>query len=69
MMYTAKLGPERWSKKEIIVEISPNIPGTSRKEDQVDTILQGLALELINQKYPRDQWIHAYTAESAIDAI
>ena len=38
-------------------------------EDQVNAILQVLALELINQRYPHDQWIQAYTHGSAIDAI
>ena len=43
-------------------------PRYIQERGPIDTNIQGLALELINQRYPYDHWI-PYTAESAIDAI
>jgi ribonuclease HI len=56
-------------KEEPILEIRQSITGIARKEDQVQTVQQVITLELVDREYPHENWIHAYTDGSAVDAI
>jgi len=45
------------------------VPGITAGEEQIDTVRKALAMAMIDEKYPEEAWIQAYTDGSATDAV
>ena len=63
---TCELPP--WNRS-YLPTICTSIPGIGKKGQQSDLQRKQLALNYIHSKYPEDQWTHAYTDGSAVEAV
>ena len=64
-----KLAPDRWQHTELEAEIRTQIPGVLGKDSKISAVQRALTLEYVDQEYPKDTWILAYTDGSAADAV
>ena len=52
-----------------LLDIRTSVPGIIRGEEQTGTMRKALALAMIDEKYPEEAWIQAYTDGSATNAV
>ena len=64
-----KLAPDRCQHTELEAEIRTQIPGVLGKDSQIPAVQRALTLEYLNQEYPKDTWILAYTDGSVAVAV
>jgi len=51
------------------LDIKTDVPGITTGEEQIDTMKKAYAMAMIDEKYPEEAWIQAYTDGSATKAI
>ena len=61
--------PQPWKKDHTKLKISTTVPGVLQGETQDESAKRALTEALIDDLYPREAWIHAYTDGSARDAV
>jgi len=60
--------PAPWDKKPTNFTISSSVPYLLKKEEQSNEIKKALTLAMLEEKYPADAWIRAFTDGSATNA-
>ena len=56
-------------ERSCLPKICTSIPGIRRKGQQSDLQRKHLALDYIHSNFPENQWTHAYTDGSAVEAV
>ena len=61
--------PPNWSEKSNNLKICSTVPNLKAKDNTSKEVQKSLTMEMIEEKYPKDAWVHIYTDGSATDAI
>ena len=57
-----------WQDKDGKVRVNMTVPGITKKDEQNDIVKKTLTQAMLEESYPKETWVHAYTDGSAKDA-